>query len=40
MDKKYCKDCKNRKNKKCILVDKYVARKLTCEKFIPKPKKG
>jgi hypothetical protein len=36
MDKKYCKDCKNRKDKKCAVVGQYVPRKQSCEKFSPK----
>lgn len=30
---KYCKYCKNRKEKRCVVLDKYVAKKETCEKF-------
>lgn len=30
---KYCKNCKCRKDKFCVILKKFVAKKFTCEKF-------
>ncbi len=30
---KFCKNCKNRKEKFCVVEQKFVAKKGTCEKF-------
>lgn len=30
---KYCKDCKHYKKPRCNLLDKFTARKTTCEKW-------
>ncbi len=39
MDRPICQNCNNRKDKYCAIVDKYVARKSSCEKFNSKKRK-
>ena len=33
---KFCKDCNNRKDKKCTVTGAYTPRKRTCQEFKPK----
>lgn len=35
-EKVYCKFCKYRKNKYCVILDRFVPRKGLCDKFMPK----
>lgn len=39
MENKYCKDCKERKNKFCVVKTQFVPRKGVCEEFKQKEKK-
>lgn len=39
MKTKVCKNCVNRKAKKCVVSDNYTARKATCENFKEKARR-